>query len=176
MKSILEKVVKNIQKEISVDIKYLNQGGCGWFAYFMVSNLKAMGFDAKIKLITRGKNSIWYSLEDDIIFKKNLLNTYMNEGRENCDENQLEYLSFSHCFVSVNGLNFDGEVLNKVRLRSEYRGYKFEGEYTLEELEIALKEGGWNNTYKKEKYNQRLQNIIERNLNQLKQKRLELQN
>jgi len=150
----LDKLVEEIQGEIDYQIYDINQGGCGWFAYYMVKHLKSVGIDAKIKIIDDSRSKVQ--------LKKTNINNYINKVT-NVEYDELRDTSFIHCFVKVGSKGFDARNSSIKQLKDDYDGYRFAGEYTLQELEIALKVGGWNSRYNKNN-NRLLEEIIQTNI------------
>lgn len=165
---MLSQIIKEIQSEIRSKIDNLNSGGCGWFAFYMATALKSVGIEAEIKLITRHEGDLWFTQKDDINYKKEIINEYVNNGEQNCDPSDLQETSFIHCYINVAGFEFDGMYESFKDMKEYFKRFKFEGDYTIEEMEIALKVGGWNCTYDTSN-NAKLKEIIERGLMPLRQ-------
>ena len=165
---MLSQIIKEIQTEIRSKIDNLNSGGCGWFAFYMATALKSVGIEAEIKLITRHEEDLWFTSRDDINFKKEVINEYINNGKKNCDPNDLQEISFIHCYLNVAGLQFDGVYEDMKGIQTKFSRFKFEGTYSLDEMKIALEVGGWNPTYDASN-NTTLKDIIESKLRLLPQ-------
>lgn len=154
--NLFESIIKEIEK---AKINNINKGGCGWFCYFLIKNLRKFGIQSKIARI-----------EDYGYFN------HWKDGFENfknsSDENQFyynEYLTASHFMVKMGRTFVDGKKqvnLNKAPSKIKYSeldmilGWgKVTGYYTLEDIKLALKHGSWNSTYDT-KHNKNLEKII----------------
>lgn len=151
----LKLIVRDIQKQISKSIRFINAGGCGWFAYLFSRELKKYGIECNLIILDS-----YQEFED----KKNILNKVIN--KEYVDEYLVSCTSFSHCCVGVGEhFVFDGKEMNPIPDWTKC-GYPQRGEYTTKEMRVALKYGNWNPTYNP-KQNTKLKNIIAENLKKL---------
>jgi len=150
-----EETICNMLGEINHNIEDLNWGGCGIFAHFTHNELKKYGIDTEIVILNR----------EPIDDKKDTLTAFFNGGY--VDDWDLEATSFSHCCIKLanSKFNFDGLDIDVIREWS-IRGVKPRGIYSAEEMEAALKYGGWNEDYKR-KQNPLLKRIIRKHLKQL---------
>lgn len=154
------KLVEQVQKlndTIRGQIESINNGGCGIFAYYVVKELRAKGFDAKIIILD---GSFWETekeRKESFQNKKNFLNDIENTYKHLISKREL---SFNHCYITVEGQNFDG-LQNNSKLLSNWETHTIVGEYTLAEMKIALKEGGWNDMYDR-RQSALLKNIVKR--------------
>lgn len=141
-----------INEEVKVKIPKINQGGCGIFAIKMAKELKKLGYSPNIVIIDRGV--------ENVNNKKEILNRVTNKERVGSYEKR--QTSFCHCCVEIGGLYFDGLHIG-LSLMERWNSYIFSGNYTIEEMEIALKVGGWNSSYDRRK-NRMLQGIIDKSI------------
>ena len=151
----LELAVINLISDINNDIECLNEGGCGYFAYFVHKELKECGIKAKMLILDN----------DTIFYKKEILNDIINNGNDDLYQEGYR-TSFNHCCIQVDDITFDGENLNAVEVWKECHCH-LRGHYTRLEMETALRYGSWNNTYNKSQ-NEKLLELIKRNFEHLK--------
>jgi hypothetical protein len=150
-------LVLGLNKEFSKEIPEINAGGCGVFALHVSKELRKLGYSPNIVIIT----NMW---EQSLEIKKRVLNNVMN--RKPAEGNKSE-TSFAHCCIEVDGLYFDA-LQKGAALEDKWRvWYKFSGTYTEEEMELALKIGGWNSRYSRRKRNPTLRKIIRRECSKL---------
>ena len=131
-----------MNEKLREDIPRLNLGGCGVFAYHTVKALREKGYDARIKILDN-----WGDVETHNL-KKEYLNI-VNNVYDEVPKYATRDTSFNHCFVEVEGLQFDGlykgsDMWNRWGLAEGV------GEYSLEEMKTALKIGSWNDMYERE--------------------------
>lgn len=132
--SRLEVLVKGINEDLRSKVPVINQGGCGIFASLMYKELTRLGYKPEIVILDR-----W----GDLSTKKETLNNVRNNQK--VKKQLVEETSFSHCLVRVGGIVFDGlEVGNNVR--DVYSAPEV-GNYSIEELDLAIKVASWNDTY-----------------------------
>lgn len=129
-----EMKIEELQEELRESLPYLNGGGCGRFAYMLGKKLKREGIDFKVMILGREFESI----EPKKISLNNVRNNKSDRNKNNT--------SFSHCFLEVGGLKFDG-LNNTEGLEIEYGHYGVIGEYSLQDLYLAIKVGGWNSRF-----------------------------
>lgn len=136
MKS-LKKRIKNLQKDITDDIRYVNNGGSVHFSYFFAKKLEELGINYEVILLSPYKY-----LSDDFDFSP----AY-------------------HVAIYVKNIGVidaeDTESLKKTK-----RSYRFCKSYkiSLKELDRYRKIEGWNDFYDKHQ-NRHLSYLIKRNLN-----------
>ena len=153
----LKDLVQEINKQIRVEIPNINSGGCGVFALLMSKKLVELGFKPSIGIMLSkwGENSV----ED----KKRVINNVKNNQKVQAYEKR--ETSFAHCCVMVEGLTFDGKFLND-DFKDQWGSYPIAGEYTIEEMEVALKVGSWNDTYSRRRSNPTLRKVIRKSVKQ----------
>lgn len=144
-----------LNKEISVKIPQINKGGCGVFAFKMAKELKKLGYSPNIMIIDYGTTTFNN--------RKATLNRVIN--KERVDRDAKRNTSFVHCCVEVGGLYFDGLKVG-LDLIERWDNYTFTGNYSLEEMELALRVGGWNSSYDRKKNNPKLDRIIRKSVKQ----------
>jgi hypothetical protein len=152
----------NIKDKIEENISYLNNGGCGFFAYFMCKNLVMLGYKPKI-LVLDYENA-------EIEKKYYLLQQIKNSKKVSIPRNSL---SAPHFMVYCEGYMFDSNNIVFVgdKLRKNINVYQltYIGDYTIEDMAIALyrDKEGWNNWYERI-HNPHLYNIIKKEITKLK--------
>ena len=153
----LRELVQEINKGIRKEVPFINSGGCGVFALLMSKELVRLGYKPSIGIMLSkwGDNSV----ED----KKRVLNNVMNNQRVEAYEKR--ETSFAHCCIMVDGLTFDGKFLND-DFKAQWGSYPIAGQYTIEEMEVALRVGCWNDDYDRRK-NRTVSKIIKRSVNQV---------
>lgn len=149
-------LIKEINWQVKNEIPKINQGGCGVFASKLYKELVKLGYQPKI-LILDGKY-------DDFSQKKETLNNRINKLPIN---GKLKHTSFAHCCLEVGGLVFDGKEVGQKFLDSWIYRYPIRGNYTIEELDLALKVGSWNSSYSRRKKNPTLNKIIKKSIKQV---------
>ena len=150
MKNICTVGLRRLQKELWNNVYHLNAGGCGEFAYLMGKKLKREGISFQIKVFVREDN--------ELALKKEALEDIRNNRRGFHDT------AFRHCFIQVGDIAFDGYNMGE-ELFSAYAHLKVaEGEYTLTDMFIALKNGNWNETYKIFNSPKVLEDIVDKNI------------
>lgn len=135
----IEKFVKPLNRDLVRTQRSLNSGGCGHFAYEVGKQLKRLGIPFKIWVLetTDGNN-----------YEKK--RTKLTALRNNQRPKGLYVLSFAHCYIEVDGFCFDGHQHGKA-----FTDYWFgsreairTGEYSLQDMHLALKYGTWNECFK----------------------------
>ncbi len=154
MRQLIDTIVM-LNKEISIKIPEVNRGGCGVFALKMVKELKKLGYNPNIVILTN-----WM---EDYGDKKDTLNNLLNKIPVGSLEKK--DTSFSHCCVEIGGLYFDAHYVGLDFLR-KWEDYEvnINNTYTIEEMEVALKVGGWNGAYNRRKRNPTLNSIIKKSI------------
>lgn len=156
MEELIE-LVLILNREIKKEIPNINSGGCGVFTLLMYKQLEKLGYKPNIAIMT----SFW---ESNIDSKKEVLNNIMNRQRTS---NEIrEGTSFSHCCIEVGGLLFDGINVGQ-SLKEKWKRYPITGNYTVEELELSLKVGSWNDTYSRREKNPTLRKVIRKAVKQI---------
>ena len=135
---IIRQIVKQIQIEVSNNIVDINAGGCGRFALFMCKALQKKGYDVRMMLVTGDNSTYEYKRIQLEKYKKNI----------DCD---IIKTSFSHCYLKLDDYVFDAEENSIEPIKSYYNRHqhKFGGEYSIEDMDIAVNNGGWNPSYDK---------------------------
>jgi len=155
MKNFLEfhEIIKN---ETNKQVRYLNYGGCGFYAYFMSKKLTMLGFKPEILVLTSGEENI-----DD---KYSILKQIKNNQKLEVPSNTL---SSSHFVVKCENYVFDSDEIidleNKPLQKGEILFWRrYIGTYTIEDMAIALyrDRAGWNDWYDRLECNGLLYNII----------------
>ncbi len=149
MEELVDLILK-INQEVRNEVPYINHGGCGVFASLMYKHLKSLGYDPKIVILTMDWESSFES-------KKETLNKVMNN--QSVQRGDLRHTSFAHCCIEVSGLYFDGTRLGTAFL-NYWNECELSGNYSIEELDLALKIGGWNKQYSRRKKNPTVKKII----------------
>lgn len=155
MEELIELILK-VNQEVKREISKINYGGCGVFASKMYKQLKELGYTPNIVILDYEEN--------DFSQKKEVLNNKMNKQPIN---GNLRSTSFVHCCLEVGGLYFDGEQIGQYFLDNWVSRYPIKGNYTIEELDLALKVGGWNSTYNRKRKNPTLSKIIRKSVKQV---------
>jgi hypothetical protein len=147
---------ETISEKINEEIEYLNCGGCGFFAYFMSKKLIMLGYQPKILVLER--NDI------EIEGKYKILKAIKNNQKVSIPKNSL---SSAHFVVQCGNYVFDSEEIinienNPLKLNEMLFGWRYIGEYTVEDMAIALyrDKPGWNNWYCRLENNGLLYKII----------------
>ena len=157
-KQSVRNAIEALQSEVECRIKWLNHGGCGIFALMVHRELSKYGIRSEMRVINRKHGG-----EDKFNEAKQSIEWYLNE--EYFNEHELRETSFSHSYIELPDFDiiFDGEVSDedlKDEWLDEHSRWDDFGEYTPEEMEVAIKHGGWNDFYKRSQ-NDLLQEIIE---------------
>lgn len=147
-KSKLTMDITKLQRDLREEIPNLNWGGCGLFAYLLGKKLKREGIDFKVKILG--------GLEDCFEYKVAVLNEVKN-NRNNLYRNKA---SFAHCYLQIGDYEFDGHYSNN-ELRGVFSSLDDIGEYSLQDLYLAIKVGSWNWRFCLEKDLPKLEEIIE---------------
>lgn len=148
MEKLIELVLR-LNEKIGDEISHINAGGCGVFALQMSKKLEELGYTPKIAIIDY--NDTTFSK------RKETLNNVINNVK--VEEYQKKDTSFVHCCIEIDGLLFDGTNIGSA-LKDRWSGYRFSGHYSVKELEISLKVGGWNKRWNRRKNNPTLRKII----------------
>lgn len=156
MEELIELVLV-LNKEIKKEIPLINSGGCGVFTLLMYKQLEKLGYKPNIAIMTSDK-------ELNINSKKEVLNNIIN--KQPISDGSKESTSFSHCCIEVGGLLFDGVSIGQ-SLKERWKRYPITGEYTVEELELSLKVGSWNDTYNRREKNPTLRKVIRKAVKQV---------
>lgn len=158
------KLVSNIQKQIDYKIPSINEGGCGWFAYYFDTIVKPYYKNIRIYPCIRRSNSSIYKL-------RKFTNEVKNNNKKNTNE-----LSCSHVFILIdNKIFIDGkdntETSEVTQFNSAKKVSKFISVKTLKiMLEAGNEAGSWNSEYQYKKYNPMVQEIITNELNKFLKK------
>lgn len=143
-------LVLSLTQEIKEKIPNINQGGCGVFAFLVTQELQSRGYNPEIVILVN-------RLERRVDKKKEVLNNIFN-GNKVARGEKVD-TSFAHCYLNVGGLVFDGTSIG-IKLKDRWSCYATDGTYTLEELKLALKVGGWNPTYSRRRQTPILLSLI----------------
>lgn len=143
MKNFLEfhEIIKN---ETDEHLPHLNYGGCGFFAYFISKKLTMLGYKPEILVL-----SSWDSI-DGFKRKSEILNAVKNNAKIKVNENDL---SASHFVVKCEQYVFDSNDIidlenRPLKLGEFIFGHQYIGNYTIEDMVIALyRDRGWNSWY-----------------------------
>lgn len=140
----LMSLVYNVQKNIiDTDIEGINDGGCGFFAFYMSNELDKLGIPYRIKVVDRIKLGSY-----PINKKKAAIAKFLEHGTPI----DAKSISFQHCFLEVSHrgatLEFDSDLCNQDE-EWYYEDADFKGYFTKKELKIALRYAQWNKRYKK---------------------------
>ena len=149
-------IVEKLQSDIKKQIKSLNCGGCGIFAYLFYMAIKDKFPEVEISIYDR-----WMDINEikdiaSIIAKNN--NTIPEYG---LNHELVDHLACSHVMVKLGDQHIDGYgIINHEKWEdfNSNRGY-----YTVEELKTALIFGSWNDNYCRGQ-NPKLQKLIEKHL------------
>lgn len=155
MKNFLE-FHETVKDQIIEQVRYLNCGGCGFYAYFMSKKLTMLGFKPEILVLDRYSESI-----DSRYY---LLNQIKNNQKLDVPRNAL---SASHFVVKCENYVFDSDEIidleDKPLKQGEFIfGCLYIGNYTIEDMAIALyrDKAGWNDWYDRLENNGLLYGII----------------
>lgn len=140
--------ITKLQRDLRKEIPNLNRGGCGLFAYLLGKRLKREGIDFKIKILG--------GFGDCFEYKVAVLNEVKN-NRNNLYRNQA---SFAHCYLQIGDYKFDGHYSDN-ELREVFYTLEDIGEYSLQDLYLAIKVGGWNWKFCLKRDLPKLEEIIE---------------
>lgn len=154
----LKDLVVALNQQIRKEIPEINAGGCGVFALLMSKQLIKLGYNPSIGIML----SMWGDCSVEI--KKTVLNNVMNN--KHVRPSDKKETSFAHCCIMVDGLTFDGKDLND-SFKERWGNYPIAGQYTIEEMELALKIGSWNSDYSRRKRNPTLRKIIRTTVKQV---------
>lgn len=133
-----------IKNETGEYLPELNNGGCGFFAYFMGKKLIMLGYKPEILVL-----SSWEDV-DDFKRKSEILNAVKNNAKIEVYENDL---AATHFVVKCEQYVFDSNNIidlgNKpLKLGEVIFGCQYIGNYTIEDMVIALyRDRGWNSWY-----------------------------
>lgn len=155
MEELVELILK-VNQEVKKEIPKLNWGGCGVFASKMYKQLKELGYTPNIVILDYEEN--------DFSQKKEVLNNKMNKQSIN---GSLRSTSFAHCCLEIGGLYFDGQEIGQDFINRWKRRFPIKGNYTIEELDLALKVGSWNDAYSRKRKNPTLDKIIRKSIKQI---------
>lgn len=139
----IKRLIFEIQKEIiKSEVLNIDEGGCGFFAYFVSLELTKYGIDHKIIFCDSE-----FTLEDK---KTNL-------SKEKPDS----YVAgFDHCWILCDVYKFDHESSGQdLEKRWEKPDFKFRDEIDLKSLKQTLRIASWNKIYNKGN-NKQLRQII----------------
>lgn len=159
-KELLLKII-GLQDEIRSKIKNLNYGGCGIFSKMFYEELVKFYPKEKVKII-------FFDNHQPISFKKKIIKDIKNDNYkwDTC------YLAPSHCMVQiddvllVDGYYTHNKKKDPYRWKRMYRGY-----LTIEDLEICLDWGHWNDEYNTNQ-NNKLKKIIKKYFGEKKSKKV----
>lgn len=159
----LRQAILNIQEDISENIKNINAGGCGFFAYAMHTELTKLGIESEMVIILSKSET---KADPEVMdYKQNIIEDYKNNGMYNMSGDGCD-TSFSHCCIQakIDGRwdNFDAEQFDAVE-SWDRQGYMPIGEYSKADMKVALKIGGWNMAYSR-RQNPQLKRIIKKHL------------
>ena len=145
----LKKAIYEIHFKILIQIPYINQGGCGWFAYYFASKLKELGIPYSIFVID-GHNEISY--------KNQVLEQIKKKEIKRLTKRVVNIIGASHIMVHIDDdFLVDGKSINRV---NEYNNEKLHmGIYSFESLELVLRKASWVKLYNTNQ-NEDLKNII----------------
>jgi len=147
-KSKLIVEIKKLQRDLREEIPNLNWGGCGLFAYLLGKKLKKEGIDFKIKILG--------NFLDCFEHKTAILREVKNNRNNLCRDKA----AFAHCYLQIGNYEFDGHYSNN-ELREVFYTLENIGEYSLQDLYLAIKVGSWNWRFCLEKDLPKLEEIIE---------------
>ena len=159
-KELLLKIFQ-LQDEVGDKIKYLNRGGCGTFAKMFYKKLVKFYPKEKVKII----------FFDDYEPIRNKKNTIKDIKTDN-DPCWTGHLAPNHCMVQiddvllVDGYYTHNKKKDPYRWKRMYRGYM-----TIEDLEICLEYGSWNDDYDTDQ-NSKLKRIIKKYFGEKKSKKV----
>lgn len=135
-----------LQDRLRKEIPFLNRGGCGRFAYLMGKRLKRNGIPFKIKVML--------SFEGEEGFEERVVALNAIKNNRGWGET-----AFSHCYIEADGVRFDGHLRDE-EFRHKYNRLETVGEYSLNDMFIAVKNGSWNDTFDVENELPKLEKII----------------
>lgn len=140
-KTLILQIHKNI---ILNDIDNVNDGGCGFFAFFVANELEKLGIEYRIKVIDKVK------LGGGSVKKKvTNINSFLLQKMPI----KSDLISITHCWIQVKHkgqwLDFDGETSSFYPEWDYESEADFSGYFTKEELKVCLRYAKWNKLYKK---------------------------
>lgn len=159
-KELLLKIFQ-LQKEVQEKIKYLNYGGCGTFAKMFYEELVKFYPKEKVRII-------FFDNYQPIREKKEII----REIKSNNDPFYTYSLAPAHCMVEIDKtLLVDGYYTHH-KIKDEYRWERmYRGYVTIEDLEICLEHGSWNDEYNTDQ-NSKLKRIIKKYFREEKSKKV----
>lgn len=164
-----------MQISMREDFRFINHGGCGFFALELAKRLRALGFDARIKVFgydydacyddsqphwSRDHEAFVRCVYDDegdceVVFLDDYRNIDVSEVEQTLSENgqtddienwNMNGVNFSHIVVELDGRYIDGHHVFHDEIWFGIPTY--EGEMSLEALsDIVQDEWGWNDTW-----------------------------
>ncbi len=138
--------INKINQDIVDNVKNINRGGCGVFAYFLAKRLKELKIKHSICVLDAwGKKSF-----------QDTWGKYLNEVKNN-NLNNGRNLSASHFMIKIKETYVDGTGM------TYFPDFHVCGKYTIEDMELALKYGSWNSDYNV-KQNLKVKRIIDKHL------------
>lgn len=155
MKNFL-KFHETIKNKIIEDVPNLNYGGCGFYAYFMSKKLIMLGYQPEILVLER------FGVKIEGKYK--ILNAIKNNQEIPIPRNSL---SSAHFIVRCGNYVFDSDEIidlenNPLKLNESLFGWQYIGNYTVEDMAIALYRDrmGWNDWYDRLNSNGLLYKIV----------------
>jgi len=157
----LMQLVYSVQRNIiEADIEGVNDGGCGFFAYYMANELDRLNVPYRIKVVDRIKLG-----SCSISKKKEAIKKYLEDGLPL----NKQKISFQHCFIEVKhtgaNLEFDSDLSNQDE-EWYYGDADYTGYFTKKELKVCIRYAQWNKLYKKSQ-NKKLRAAIRAAVNSL---------
>lgn len=135
--------IAKLTLDINKNVKFINSGGCGRFALYLIEELEKLNIPCTAILFDENVSSKLFFVNFNAFIRN------------------YEDLAFCHVMVKVDDYYIDGEViLNKVPER--WRKYK-QTKCTKKQLIKIVKKGNWNNEYNTEQ-NSLVQKLIQNNL------------
>lgn len=157
-KELLLKIFQ-LQSEVQEKIRYLNYGGCGTFAKMFYEELVKFYPKEKVKII-------FFDRYEPIRHKKEVIKEIKNENYMW----DTHHLAPSHCMVEIDKtLLVDGYV-SQYKTKDRWKGF-YRGYLTIEDLEICLEHGSWNDSYDT-RQNPKLKKIIKKYFGEEKAKKV----
>ena len=138
---------------LDLNVRSINNGGCGIFALMFYKAIKPFFINSKIVVKDYSNSKFGYRIDK--------INSIMNNNP--FDTNNKEGIVFPHILIDIDGFLFDGEIntlsyslYDKEEIYAEMSIY---GEITQEQLEFIIKHGRWNSDYCRTQ-NKLIENII----------------
>ncbi len=137
VEKVLEQIA-SLNEKLENELPYINHGGCGLFTKLLYEKLVADHPTIKI---------IWFDSYLSAEERNDLITYTTNNGYGDGRGNSL---SCSHIMIELYGFHIDGHTIYK-QFDHQWANRTYQGYFTIDELNLAIKYGYWNSMYDKSK-------------------------